>query len=104
VTASQLTWPLRVAADGELATVEQNSPEDVQSCVTAILSYPREWRPDNMDFGRPDDVLFAEGGADVAAIAEALTDLEPRVTPDIVASAIEQGHQGIKVHTGAANG
>ena len=92
-----LTWPLRLGADGELVTAEQDSPQDKVSCVTAILSYSKGWRTDNMDFGRPADLIFTQGGADVAAIAEAIQDQDPRATPEIVASALENSAQTVKV-------
>jgi hypothetical protein len=90
-----LVWPLRLE-NGRLAQADQDSPADVESCVTAILSYPRGWRPDNVNFGRP-ELLFQEGGVDIAAIAEALSDMEPRATPDIVASVLEKGRQTVGV-------
>jgi hypothetical protein len=91
-----LTWPLRLE-HGALASAEQDSAADVQSCVTAILAYPKGWRHDNVDFGRPDDILFTEGGADASAIAEAIRDQEPRATPDVVARALEAGRQSVPV-------
>ncbi len=93
-----LTWPLRVGANGQFASTEQGSETDVASCVAAILCYPRGWRPDNIEFGRPADIAFTQGGTDTAAIVRAIAEQEPRATPGIVAEAIQRvGEQHVLI-------
>jgi phage baseplate assembly protein W len=101
---STLTWPLRLAANGTLAAVEQDTDADIDSCVTAILSYPVGWRDDSPSFGRP-RLAFREGGVDIGEISRALGIFEPRVTPEIVAQVIgSDGSENVTVNVGSQNG
>jgi hypothetical protein len=93
-----LTWPLRLAPDGSLATAEQGTDADLESCVSCALSYPAGWRLDDPAFGRP-ELTFKQGGVDIAGLATAITDSEPRATPELVARALEQGVQTVAVDT-----
>jgi hypothetical protein len=94
-----LTWPLRLEGD-RLAAVEQDTGADVESCVVCVLSYPKGWRFDSPDFGRP-EVDFKQGGVDVAALTRAVKDSEPRATPHTVAGALSQGIQHVTVAAGS---
>lgn len=100
---STLTWPLRVAADGSLASTEQASDEDVASCVRCILSYPQGWRFDNPDFGRA-QLTFEQNGVDVTDLTREVLQFEPLATAEIVASAIEDGIQRVSVDPGQPSG
>jgi hypothetical protein len=100
--SSTLTWPLRLEGD-RLAAVEQDTDQDVESCVVAVLSYPTGWRFDSPDFGRP-EVTFKQGGVDVAQLTAAVKALEPRATPQTVASALTRGIQHVTVNPGAQHG
>lgn len=100
---STLTWPLRVAPNGSLAAVEQDTVEDIESRITAILSYPLGWRDDNPAFGRP-KITFRQGGVDVTELAHAIGEnLGLDVEPDIVAGALENGIQDVTVNAGVAS-
>jgi len=93
---------LRLEGD-RLAAVEQDTDTDVESCIVAVLSYPKGWRFDSPGFGRP-DVTFKQGGVDVAALTRAVNDSEPRATPHTVAGALSHGIQHVTVDPGVATG
>jgi hypothetical protein len=96
-----LTWPLRLQGD-HLAAVEQDTDADVESCVVCVLSYPKGWRLDSPDFGRP-EVTFRQGGVDLAALTAAVKDQEhgePRATPQAVAGALSRGIQHVGIDVG----
>lgn len=94
-----LTWPLRLEGD-HLATVEQDSEADVDSCVVCVLSYPKGWRFDSPDFGRP-EITFKQGGVDLAALTRAVRQSEPDATPQAVANALSAGVQHVVIDPGA---
>jgi hypothetical protein len=96
---STLTWPLRLEGD-RLAAVEQDTDADLDSCVVCVLSYPKGWRFDNPDFGRP-EVDFRQGGVDVAALTRAVKASEDRATPQAVANALSAGVQHVAIDPGA---
>ncbi|MEH3055488.1 MAG: hypothetical protein PGN13_16040 [Patulibacter minatonensis] len=101
MTALRLAWPLRLADDGRLATVEQDSPEDVQQCVAAILRHRIGDRFDAPGLGVPDPT-FAEH-VDIAGMVPVVSRHEPRapVTAGSTESAIERAlvEIGVTVHT-----
>ena len=97
MTIAHLTWPLRITRTGQFVQAEQDSDADVASCVLAIMSTPQGWRMDNPEFGRPKHLLFSQGGVDPQAIADALSDQEPRATPTIVASLVTDGRQDVAI-------
>lgn len=66
-----------------LALYEQDSPEEIDACVFAVLNTPLGHRIDLPEFGTPDQA-FRRGGADLAAIERTLAVWEPRA--DAVAS------------------
>jgi phage baseplate assembly protein W len=68
--------PFRFAG-GRAVTVEQDSLDDVEGCVEAVLRYTRGSRPEAPDFGIPDQA-FTEHGAQIGEIAAAVEDAEPR--------------------------
>jgi phage baseplate assembly protein W len=93
-----LTFPLTLTPTGHLLAVEQDSPLDIGSCVTSILSTPPGWRIDDPDFGRPPLLAFRQGGVDVQQIADSVHTYEPRATGDIVASTIDdQYRQNVRI-------
>lgn len=59
------------------AVVEQDSREEVEACVQAILSVERGAFLSIGDFGIPEQAL-REGGADLATISRAIALWEPR--------------------------
>lgn len=70
-----LAWPIRVAPNGNLATVEQDSVDDIAACVEVVL----RTRPGELAFhprfGTP-DLAFRE----LQQLADA-GDGSPRLTP-----------------------
>jgi hypothetical protein len=97
-----LTWPLRLQGD-RLAAVEQDTDADKESCVVCVLSYPKGWRHDSPDFGRP-AVEFKQGGVDVATLTRAVRDSEPRATAHTVAGVLAKGIQHVTVDPGPQHG
>lgn len=68
--------PLRFEA-GAAVVVEQDTTEDVATCVAAILLYPRGWRAEAPTFGITDPT-FHEGMVDRTELLRALAEWEPR--------------------------
>lgn len=76
VLIPHLKWPIRFTSRGA-DVVEQDSMDDIAQCLLAILRTPQGLRHDLPDFGIP-DLLFREGGVDIAGIQEAIEEWEPR--------------------------
>lgn len=70
-------FPLRIDGSGHIATVEQDTPEDVMSCVFVALKTPRGSRPFLPDFG-VDDYTFGTGELQLAELEQQIVDSEPR--------------------------
>jgi phage baseplate assembly protein W len=68
--------PFRVA-NGRAVVNEQDTTDDVVSCVVAIMLCPTGYRAELPEFGL-DDPTFREGGPDQEAIAAAIQRWEPR--------------------------
>jgi phage baseplate assembly protein W len=68
--------PFRIH-NGSAVVVEQDSTDEILDCVQAICSYPAGSRPEQPDFGIPDQT-FRQGGVDTDAIAAAVDQWEPR--------------------------
>lgn len=70
-----LAWPLELLPNGALATVEQDTIEDIEQCVHVLLKMPAGSRPLAPLVGRVDDETFIGTDAD---------ELETRLTdPDV---------------------
>lgn len=83
-----LTWPLRITRSGRLNTAQQNDPEDVASCVTAIAATPAGWDFARPDFGMSREGLFRQGGVDPNQIIADIRRQEPRADPALIADTI----------------
>lgn len=70
-------YPFRFGRDGHVATVEQDSPDEVRNCVIAILLTEAGARLDLPEFGRP-PVVFEDTRTIPAGIEAALSRWEPR--------------------------
>jgi phage baseplate assembly protein W len=70
-------WSMQLAS-GSLATVEQDSDEDVVQCLKAILMHRPGDRPDIPEMGIHDPT-FGEQPLDLSAMHEVLRRHEPRV-------------------------
>lgn len=74
----KLGLPVRIRGTG-LATVEQDSAEDVAQCVYAVAATELGSREERREFGVTSP-LFRQGGADLAEIQAAVDRWEPRAT------------------------
>jgi phage baseplate assembly protein W len=74
----RLAWPLQLAANGQLATVEQDSDEDITQCLRAILLHRVGDRTDVPELGVP-DLTHGEQPLDLDGIEEVVRRHEPRV-------------------------
>lgn len=83
-----LKFPLAVGT--RFAAVEEDSPDEISQCVTAVLRTNIGDRIDEPTFGIGDETFLAE--PDVAGMMEALDEWEPRaaVTFD-VADIVDMG-------------
>jgi phage baseplate assembly protein W len=90
----RLAWPMTLSGT-RLATIEQDSDDDINQCVRLVLLHRVGDRDDQPDMGVPDDT-FAEQPLDTAAIVAAVERHEPRVaalagsTIDSINSAIAE--------------
>lgn len=66
-----------------LATVEQDSPEEVEACVLGILRTPLGWRTDLPEFGCPDPA-HEQGGPSLVEIERSVALWEDRI--DVLAT------------------
>lgn len=70
-------FPLRLDTTGHIATVEQDSDEDILSCVYVALKTPIGSRPGLPDFG-VDDYTFATGVVQLPELQAQIQASEPR--------------------------
>lgn len=68
--------PFRWGNNGHAAEVEQDSIEDIISCIQCIVRTPKEWRPEAPQFGTPDPTFGAP--VDTETIKAAILRDEPR--------------------------
>lgn len=74
----QLKFPFSVI-DGKVATVEQDSIEDVKQCVLACLSTPKGSRAADPEYGIRAGLFSKQArGLDITAILSAVEEAEPR--------------------------
>lgn len=77
-TIPQLKFPFQVVG-GQVATVEQNSIEDIKQCVLACLSTPQGSRESDPEYGiRPGLFTKQTPNIDMTAILAAVEEAEPR--------------------------
>lgn len=92
ITTPQFAFPLRF--DGtSFAVVEQDTEEEIRACVETIIRYPIGLRPEQPDFGVPDQTFRQGDEIDTAPMLAAVAKWEPRaatlaqtlnVTPDLL--------------------
>jgi phage baseplate assembly protein W len=74
----QLRFPFQVAG-GQVATVEQDSIEDIKQCVLACLSTPKGSRAEDPDYGVRAGLFSKQArGLDTTAVLSAVEEAEPR--------------------------
>lgn len=98
-----IAFPLRQAADGTLAAVEQDSLDDVRQCVHVLLRTPLGARPLAPDTG-VEDPTFSQGvDPDELATRLAGEDNEPRAELTITARPVgATGDQQLRITVGLA--
>jgi phage baseplate assembly protein W len=75
-----MVWPFhRDPASGNVAVVEQDTPEHIQSCELAIAACPLGFRQERPDFGWPWPEMKTIP-LDPQPLVDALNRLEPRVS------------------------
>lgn len=75
--AEHLSVPLRRARGGALQTVPQDSTEEIEQCVAAILRTRVGHRDDLPAFGTPDQA-FTRGGVDLDEVERSIVMWEDR--------------------------
>lgn len=95
------SYPFR-RENGKVAVVEQDTLEHVDSCVNVIVRCPLGFRDDRPEFGWPFPE-FANIPIDTRALADAISELEPRANTrieeyaDIASSAVRDISVDIEV-------
>jgi hypothetical protein len=99
----QLAIPVRLAADGRLATVTQGSDQEIAQRVSVLCHTPPGWLDGRPTTGLAEDT-FNPGGADLSNVDQQLRALGPdvlyRITED--PSLMDQGLDSIGLQAGAA--
>lgn len=99
----QLAIPPRLLANGQLATVEQGTDEEIAQRVTVLCHTPPGWVEARPTFGLADQE-FADGGADLAEVDKQMRALGPdvlyRITED--PSLMDEGLEQLGLEAGAA--
>jgi phage baseplate assembly protein W len=75
-TIPHLDWPVRLGPDGHLLSNEQDSIDDIATCVASSLLCPPGYRDDEPDFGSR--MEFPLLPVDLAALRGSLARDEPR--------------------------
>lgn len=102
VTIPHFAVPVRMVGTNGMAIVEQNTEEDVLSCVRAIVDCPVGACPEIPNFGIP-DTTFAQEPIDPSEITSAIANLEPRATESATSGLLADGTTwGITLQTGVA--
>jgi len=87
--AAHLAWPFRMAG-GRLATVEQDTIEDVQQNVRSYLATTRGERPLAPDFGLEDPTFGT--GVNAALLSQEIMEAEDgRADVDVSATGPDEG-------------
>lgn len=99
-----LTWPPRMAPDGTLAAVEQDTVEDVRQCVHVLLRTPLGVRPLAPFSGVPDPTFSGGVIADELAARLGSDDNEPRAQITVTAGQLgATGGQSVRVRVDLAD-
>lgn len=76
-----LAFPIRVAANGGLLALEQDSEQEIAQSVALLVSTEPGERRSVPDYGLPDPVF---GGLDQDDISDVVADWEDRADPAVV--------------------
>lgn len=86
----RLSLPLRVASDGALVALEQDSPAEVAQSVALLLSTRPGERRSVPDYGSDDPLFAGVSAEDVAAAIETWEDRADPATIEVVVSGIDE--------------
>jgi hypothetical protein len=67
VDRAHIAWPFQLDRNGHILTVEQDSDQDVASCIATCVLWPLGTRRLNLQFGISNP-LFRQGGPDLDEI------------------------------------
>lgn len=99
VTIPHVTFPLTInRTTSAVSVAEQDSQQDILSCVRMILACPTGTCPEIPGFGRPDPT-FSPVPVDTAGLAAAIQFWEPRVVNVNVSQADVAGGQVFQIET-----
>lgn len=65
------------------AVLEQDTADEIMSCVLAVVLCPVGFREESPEFGI-EDPTFTQGFADADAIADAIAEWEPRAVSSVI--------------------
>lgn len=82
VTTPHFRFPLAIDGSGHIGTVEQDSVEDILSCVYVALKTPLGTRYYVPNFG-VDDFTFSNAPVEIAELQAQIEASEPRATVDL---------------------
>lgn len=100
----QYSLPFRLGPDGMPVCHEQDSEDDIVQNAVVALRYRQGQRSAMPKYGLPDQALRM-GGADMGAIAAAVTEWEPDADIEVIRTALEDdGVDHILVDLEADNG
>lgn len=71
-------FPFRIAANGRVAVVEQDSADEIAVSTTCVLRYVQGQRPEAPAYGRPRNLNFKKGPLDIDSVVAAVAASEPR--------------------------
>lgn len=81
----RLAWPVSLAANGQLVTVEQDSDDDIRQCVEAIVRHRVGDRVDVPEMGVP-DFTHGEQPLEVDGVTTVIGRHEPRASVLVASS------------------
>jgi phage baseplate assembly protein W len=90
--------PFRIVA-GSVATVEQDSDEDILGCVQVILRTDAGFRDEVPEFG-VEELAFNQSDSVESDVIDAVRDWEPRVAASATAEEIEDMIMSVEVPLG----
>lgn len=99
--APNLKLPPTIGPGGSFVTLEQDTPDEIVQCATAVVSTIVGTRIGNPDFGVPDQ-SFREGGPSVEQIRTALDMWEPRANAVVDVALNTQDMRTYTVDVGVA--
>lgn len=103
-TPVHFALPFRYA-NGVAVVNEQDSIDDIATCVEAVIRYPKGHRPEQSDFGITDPT-FRQAGADLDQLREEVGEWEDRAPalierePELLTALIDR----VAVTVGGPNG